>query len=134
MKTLKCPICGSEPHYEKSPMWHGSHGYHDCYRHDFTCPTCKLLESGADDVSRVEEKTSYDQAIKNWNDKVKKVSKFLKNKEKDKVEEQKMIDRFQWIQTPDGTYILIDTWNDKVVEGAPTYTTSSTNSSDSLKK
>lgn len=38
--------------------------------------------------------------------------------------------RYQWIQTPDGKLILVDSWTSRVVENAPTYKTSSTTSTD----
>lgn len=37
-------------------------------------------------------------------------------------------ERYQWIQTPDGKLILVDSWTSRVVENAPTYETSSTTS------
>jgi hypothetical protein len=45
-----------------------------------------------------------------------------------------MFERFEWIQTPDGTYILIDTWTGKVVENSPTYRTTSISSTEDIKK
>lgn len=35
-------------------------------------------------------------------------------------------ERFQWVTTPDGKMILVDTWTSKVVEGAPVYSNSNT--------
>jgi len=32
MTDLKpCPFCGKKVELIKEPLWHGSHGYHDCY-------------------------------------------------------------------------------------------------------
>lgn len=35
------------------------------------------------------------------------------------------IERYQWVPTPDGKLILVDSWTSRVVENAPTYETSS---------
>lgn len=47
------------------------------------------------------------------------------------------IERYQWIPTPDGKLILVDTWTSRVVENAPTYeirTTTSTGNAIDTKK
>jgi len=36
------------------------------------------------------------------------------------------MERYQWVRTPDGKLILVDSWTSRVVENAPTYETSST--------
>jgi hypothetical protein len=35
-------------------------------------------------------------------------------------------ERYQWIPTPDGKLILVDSWTSRVVENAPTYETNTT--------
>jgi len=45
-----------------------------------------------------------------------------------------MLERYEWVQCPDGSYILIDTWTGKAVENAPTYTTMSVSSASDIKK
>lgn len=45
-----------------------------------------------------------------------------------------MLDRYEWVLCPDGTYILVDTYTGKVVENAPTYTVTSISSSSEVKK
>jgi len=34
--------------------------------------------------------------------------------------------RYQWVPTPDGKLILVDSWTSRVVENAPIYETSNT--------
>lgn len=49
-------------------------------------------------------------------------------------------ERYQWIPTPDGKLILIDSWTARVVENAPvyetstSYTTTTSNTIDTEKK
>ena len=43
-------------------------------------------------------------------------------------------ERYQWIPTPDGKLILVDTWSSKVVENAPIYETSTSNTIDTEKE
>ena len=39
-------------------------------------------------------------------------------------------ERYQWIPTPDGKLILVDTWTSRVVENAPIYETTTTTTTD----
>ena len=43
-------------------------------------------------------------------------------------------ERYQWIPTPDGKLILVDSWTSKVVENAPIYETYSSTSTSNTKK
>lgn len=43
-------------------------------------------------------------------------------------------ERYQWIPTPDGKLILVDTWSSKVVENAPVYEISTSNTVDTEEK
>ena len=33
------------------------------------------------------------------------------------------VERYQWVRTPDGKLILVDSWSSRVVENAPVYET-----------
>ena len=44
-----------------------------------------------------------------------------------------MFERYEWVQMPDGSYMLIDTWTCKAVEGVPSYTTISVSSASDIK-
>ena len=66
-----CPFCGSGVFLEKTPLWHGSHGYHEKYEYTICCPNteecgCKLNYHGNDDIYRTSEK-AIENVIKQWN-------------------------------------------------------------------
>jgi len=43
-------------------------------------------------------------------------------------------ERYQWVPTPDGKLILVDSWTSRVVENAPSYETDNTTSTGDTKK
>lgn len=56
--TLKpCPFCGTKVKLEKIPLWHGSHGYRDCYEFKICCEKCgcTLTYSQNDTIYRSEK-------------------------------------------------------------------------------
>ena len=68
-ETIKpCPFCGSFVLVQKDPLWHGSHGYPDCYEFFIRCPVCKctLGYSGNNTIYNT-EKESIENVIKTWN-------------------------------------------------------------------
>ena len=66
-----CPCGNKNVYLKKEPLWHGSHGYHDCYKYIIVCdnPKCrwKFEPLNNDTIYRSDE-----EAIKNiisaWND------------------------------------------------------------------
>ncbi len=82
MKILNCPICGSFPVYEKKPLWEGSRGYHGRYSYALSCPKCKLVPKvSATDISESEDEARKN-IMKDWNQTVKMIEKYLKHRDK----------------------------------------------------
>ncbi len=68
-KLEPCPFCGTKVEMMRIPLWHGSHGYQNCYDFKVTCEKCgcTLNYAYADTIYRTEE-----EAINNvtnaWNE------------------------------------------------------------------
>ena len=73
MELKPCP-CGNENVYiERKPLWHGSHGYVDCYEYVVKCdnPNCiwKPEFSCNDTIYRTDEEAR-NNAIEQWNNRI----------------------------------------------------------------
>lgn len=44
-----------------------------------------------------------------------------------------MFDRYEWVQMPNGEYILIDTWTNEAVKGVPSYRAITTTSTETFR-
>ena len=67
-KLKPCPFCGSEVIVEKTPLWHGSHGYHGCYEFKIECHECGCrIDLRENNTIYNDEKTARENAIEAWN-------------------------------------------------------------------
>ena len=68
-KIKPCPFCGTEVELSKNPLWHGGHGYYNCFEFEIVCPKCgcNVTCNKNDTIYRTEE-----EAINNvtnaWNE------------------------------------------------------------------
>lgn len=67
-KLKPCPFCGTEVKMQKKPLWHGNHGYHDCYNFEVKCPKCGCSVDyiDSDTIYRSEEEAVVN-VTKAWN-------------------------------------------------------------------
>ena len=67
-ELMPCPFCGTEVKLEKIPLWHGSHGYHGCYKFEIECKNCGARPNYQqnDTIYRNEEEAKTN-TIKSWN-------------------------------------------------------------------
>ena len=67
-KLKPCPFCGTKVEVRKEAMWHGSHGYKDCYRYDVRCQECgcRISMRNTDTINRTDRKAKQN-AIEAWN-------------------------------------------------------------------
>lgn len=63
-----CPFCGSDVEMKKIPLWHGGHGYYNCYEFKVVCEKCgcTLNYEYADTIYRSEEE-AISNVVKAWN-------------------------------------------------------------------
>lgn len=63
-----CPFCGTNVRIEKKPLWHGSHGYRDCYEYDIHCHNCgcRVRIEQNNTIYRSDEEAKAN-AVKAWN-------------------------------------------------------------------
>lgn len=81
-KLKPCPFCGTEVKMLKKPLWHGSHGYHDCYNFEVKCPKCgcRVDYIDSDTIYRSEEEAvanvtkAWNERYVNWFERVKESS------------------------------------------------------------
>ena len=67
-KLKKCPFCGSEVEIKKIPLWHGSHGYYDCYEYKIKCDNCGCsLDTPKNDTIYRDDEVAKENVIKIWN-------------------------------------------------------------------
>lgn len=64
-----CPFCGTEVKLLKKPLWHGSHGYHNCFDFSVKCPKCGCTVDyiDSDTIYRSEEE-AISNVVKSWNE------------------------------------------------------------------
>ena len=62
-----CPFCGSAAELHIDPMWHGSHGYHDCYDFYVKCPQCGVTRQVYNTIYDNDENKATQKAIDSWN-------------------------------------------------------------------
>ena len=67
-KLKVCPFCGGDPELRKTPLWHGSHGYKNCYEIRVYCARCGCgPSSGVFNTVGYSEEYAVENAIKFWN-------------------------------------------------------------------
>ena len=78
IKPKDCPICGSMPLLEVRDL---GRGYPGEKAYIYSCPKCDLpIHKGSDTLSGRDNYGVY--AIKEWNQEVKRIENFMKNKER----------------------------------------------------
>lgn len=67
-KIKPCPFCGTEVELSKNPLWHGGHGYYNCFEFEIVCPTCgcNVRYDKNDTIYRAEEE-AIQNVIETWN-------------------------------------------------------------------
>lgn len=69
IENLKpCPFCGANVRVEKKTLWHGSHGYRNCYEYNICCHNCgcRVRLEQNDTIYRSDEEAEMN-AINTWN-------------------------------------------------------------------
>ena len=70
MEELKpCPFCGSPVVLTKSPLWHGSHGYQNCYEYFIRCSKCGCTVDYYlnNTIYNISEAEAVENVLKTWN-------------------------------------------------------------------
>ena len=63
-----CPFCGTITYITAKPLWHGSHGYADCYEYDIHCEKCGCnIKLGKNNTVYSTHKEARENAIAAWN-------------------------------------------------------------------
>ena len=67
-KIKSCPFCGTEVELSKNPLWHGGHGYYNCFEFEIVCPKCgcNVRYDKNDTIYRTEEE-AIQNVINAWN-------------------------------------------------------------------
>ena len=73
-----CPFCGTNVELLKEPLWHGNHGYHDCFDFKVRCPKCGCtVDYTHNDTIYRSEEEAIANVVKTWNERAKENYKSL---------------------------------------------------------